>query len=303
MRFLERLTSCFPLRLSYRSQLNLMFFPYWGGLAALVFSPMLITLVLSFARYDIFTPPQWNGLANYQNFLVDGFFQRALFNSVWFGLIAVPLRVTGALLLAVSLNRSGRAIELARAVVYLPTILPEVAYALVWVLILNPGFGPLNFILSAFGLPTHVWLEETLTARASIVVMWVFQLGEGFVLMLAALQTIAPDLFEAALLDGANRWQVFRRITLPLMAPALLLLSVRDTVLSLQGSFTPALFATHTGPYYATYFLPHYIFDESFVLFRYGYGSAATVALCAVTAAAILIQYRLFKTGSKAHEI
>lgn len=303
MQVLARLASRLTPRLSYRSQLDVMFFPYWGGLVVLVFSPLLIMIALSFTQYDFFSSPQWIGLTNYQNFFIDRLFQRALFNSVWFGLMAVPLRVTGALLLALALNKTGRAIEVGRAVVYLPTVLPEVAYALIWVLILNPGYGPLNFLLRAVGLPPHAWLDEPFTARASIVVMWVFQLGEGFILLLAALQTLSPDVLEAALLDGANRRQVFRRITLPLIAPALLLLSARDAVLSLQGTFTPALMATRTGPYYATYFLPHYIFDESFALFRYGYGAAATVVLCVVTGGFILIYYGLFKAAGRAHEI
>lgn len=269
---------------SYRWQIRLLLVPFLLGGIFLVLVPILGTMGLAFTTYDIFSPPQWNGLANFQNFLVDVRFKRALYNSLWFGAIAVPLRVSGAFLLAYALNRSGRAFEIARATVYLPTIIPEVAYALVWLLILNPGFGPINLALNAMGLPGVAWLQDPLMARGSIVVMWLFQLGEGFVLMLAMLQTIPPELFEAAHIDGASRFQTFSRLVLPLMAPALFLLSFRDTTLSFQGTFVPGLITTETGPYYSTFFLSHYIVDESFHMFRYGYGAAAAMVLYFVTA-------------------
>ncbi len=278
---------------SYRWQLYLLLAPFLVGGVFLVLMPLLATLGLAFTQYDIFSPPQWNGLANFQNFFTDVRFKRALYNSLWFGAVAVPLRVIGAFLLAYVLNRTGRAFEIARATIYLPTIIPEVAYALVWLLILNPGFGPVNLLLNAVGLPGVAWLQDPLTARSSIVLMWLFQLGEGFVLMLAMLQTIPRELFESAQMDGANRFQVFRHLVLPLMAPALFLLSFRDTVLSFQGTFVPGLITTETGPYYATFFLSHYIVDESFHLFRYGYGAAAALILYLVTAFYIGMQFLL----------
>lgn len=278
---------------SYRRQLYLLLAPVLIGSLFLVLIPLLVTLGLAFTQYDVFSPPQWNGLANFRNLLADVRFKRALYNSLWFGAIAVPLRVSGAFLLAYALNRSGRAFEIARATIYLPTIIPEVAYALVWLLLLNPGFGPVNLLLNAMGLSGVAWLQEPLTARGAIVLMWLFQLGEGFVLMLAMLQTIPRELFAAAEIDGANRWQLFRRLVLPLMAPALFLLSFRDTALSFQGTFVPALIATETGPYYATFFLPHYIVEESFHMFRYGYGAAAAMILYCVTAFYIGMQFLL----------
>ncbi|MEP7199504.1 MAG: sugar ABC transporter permease [Chloroflexota bacterium] len=273
-------------------QLYLLLTPYLLGLALLVFVPMLMTVALSFTQYDIFSPPRWIGLANYQHFFVDVNFQRALFNSLWYTVCTVTLRVAGALLLALLLNRNGRAIELARTTIYLPTIIPEVAIALVWLLILNPGYGPLNLALGALGVPPVPWLQTELGARAALVVMSAFELGEGFVLLLAALQTIPPELLEAAALDGANRAQRFTRLILPLLAPALLLLAFRDTALSFQDSFVPGLITTETGPYYATYFLPHYMFNESFGLFKYGYGSAITVVMYLVSALLVVGQFR-----------
>lgn len=281
--------------LSYHRQLNLMLVPYVVGLGILVIIPFTITIALSFTDYDIFSAPTWNSFRNYTNFLTDQLFQRALYNSIWFAVIGVTLRVSVALLLALALNKSGRAFELARATVYLPTIMPELAYALVWLLILNPGYGPLNQGLHALGLPMPAWLQEPFTARASLVVMFLFQCGEGLVLLLAALQTIPSELFESAHLDGARRFQLFRYLIFPWLTPALLLLSVRDVGLTFSSSFVPGLITTETGPYYSTFFLPHYIYGESFELFRYGYGSAVTVVVFGILGVFSFLFYRLFK--------
>lgn len=277
--------------LSHRNQLRLFLLPYLFGLVVLVVAPALITFALSLTDYDVFSPPKWNNLANYQNLFLDPRFQRALFNSLWFGLIGVPLRVAGAFLLAVVLNRTGPGFGFARATIYFPTIIPEVAYALVWLLIFNPGFGAINLALRLVGLPGVEWLQDPFTARAGILVMWLFQLGEGFVLMLAALQTISPELFDAAALDGAHRLQRFRHITLPLMTPALLLLAFRDTALSFQGTFVSGSITTGGGPYYATFFLSHYVFDETFKLFKFGYGASLTVVIYLLTLILIGLQF------------
>ncbi len=272
---------------AYHTQLVLLLAPFVVGTFLLIFVPMTITLALGFTEYDLFSPPRWNDFQNFKNWAADLLFQRALYNSAWFVLIAVPLRVLGALLLAMFLNRSGRAFGVGRAAIYLPTMIPEVAYALIWLLLLNPGFGAVNLLLNALGLPSVGWTLEPFPARVSVTVMWLFQLGEGFVLMLAALQLIPQDVLEVALLDGANRWQRFRYIILPFMVPALLLLTFRDVALSFQGVFVAGLLTTETGPYYTTYFLPHYVYDEAFGLFRYGYASATTSLVYVVTIAIV----------------
>lgn len=273
--------------LAWRFQLALLLAPFVIGTFFLTVVPMLITLTLGFTEYDLFSNPRWNDFQNFKNWAADLLFQRALYNSAWFVLIAVPLRVLGALLLALFLDRSGRAFGIGRAVVYLPTMIPEVAYALIWLLLLNPGYGAVNLFLNLFGIPSVGWTLEPFTARVSVTVMWLFQLGEGFVLLLAALQLVPRDVLEVSLMDGANRWQRFRYVILPFMVPALMLLAFRDVALSFQGVFVAGLLTTETGPYYTTYFLPHYIYDEAFGLFRYGYASATTSLVYIMTVAIV----------------
>lgn len=283
----------------YRAQLWLLLAPFLIGTFFLLVLPMLATLYLGFTEYDLFSPPRWIGFGNFENWVHDRLFQRALYNSVWFLLIAVPLRVLGALLLALFLNRSGRAFGVGRAAVYVPTIMPEVAYALVWLLILNPGFGALNLFLNALGLPSVPWTLEPFTARVSVTVMWLFQLGEGFVLLLAALQLIPHELLEAAAMDGAKRSQRFWYIILPFMVPALLLLTFRDIALSFQGVFVAGMLTTQNGPYYTTYFLPHYVVDEAFALFRYGYASATTALIYVVTLLVVIGLFMVVRRQGK----
>jgi multiple sugar transport system permease protein len=185
------------------------------------------------------------------------------------GRAAAPLRRGLALLLA-----SRRAVGTFRAVVYLPTIIPDVAYALIWLWLFNPLYGPLNQVLALVGIARVDWLLYPDSARAAIVIMSLFQVGEGFVVLLAALQGVPRDYYDAAAVDGAGGLQAFRMITLPLIAPWLLLLTVRDVILSTQSTFTPAFIMTRGDPYYATLFLPLLIYEEAFGNFRFGEGAA-----------------------------
>jgi multiple sugar transport system permease protein len=156
---------------------------------------------------------------------------------------------------------------------------PDAAYALTWLFLLNPLHGPVNIVLRALGLPAPAWLAHGDTALLSIVLMSLFQVGEGMVVLLAGLATIPADQYRAAAIDGAGRWQSFRWITLPMLAPWLVLLSLRDVILSAQSTFVPAYLMTGGGPYYATLFVPLHMYQEAFGSFRFGHAAAIMVLL------------------------
>jgi multiple sugar transport system permease protein len=156
-------------------------------------------------------------------------------------------------------------------------VIPEVAYALIWMWIFNPLYGPLNISLNHLGLDAPSWWTEAGTARLAIVVMLVFTLGEGFIVMLAALQNISRSYYEAATVDGASTWQCFWKITFPLILPLLLLLTFRDMILSLQSTFTPSFVITYGGPYYATTFAPLLVYELAFDFYNLGLASAALI--------------------------
>jgi multiple sugar transport system permease protein len=258
----------------YQRRLVALLLPYLLGAMVLIVAPALLTFALAFFEYDALSMPLWRGWWNFQEVFHEKLFPIAVFNSLYFVALAVPLRLLAALGLALLLHRRGRLVGLYRAAVYLPTIIPDVAYALIWLWIFNPLYGPLNKVLALFGIARVDWLLYPDTARFAIVLMVLFQIGEGFVVLLAALQSVPHDYYDAAAVDGAGALQSFRLITLPLIAPWLLLLAVRDIILSTQSTFTPAYVMTGGDPYYATLFLPLMIYEEAFDRFRFGDGSA-----------------------------
>jgi multiple sugar transport system permease protein len=277
-------------------QLGLMLAPYVLGLTALVALPALATFAMALFEWDLVRSPRWHGLANFRELWNDEIFGIALRNSLLFVAFAVPLRLGGALLLALLLHRRSRAVGAYRTAAYLPTVVPDVAYALLWLWLLNPLYGPINIALDWAGAPTPAWLTDPRAAQAAIVIMSLFQLGEGFLVALAVRQSLPEDLYELARVERAGPLYTFSRVTLPLMAPVLALLAFRDAVYSLQVSFVPALIITDGGPPpYATTYLPLFVYRNAFEYLRYGYAASATLVMFLATALAVLIQYMIVR--------
>lgn len=274
---------------------NLLSLPYLAGVLLLVGLPALAASVLAFTEYSAVASPTFNGLDNFDRLLGDEALRRAVWNTLIFMAMSVPLRLLAITVLSLVLYERFFGASIARAGVYLPTVVPDVAYALMWLWVLNPIYGPLAALLGGVGLDSPPWLTDPWAARFGVVLMGVFQIGEGFVIALAARRALPTSVFEAARVDGASPGFILRKITLPLMAPVLGLLVVRDVILSLQISFVPALLLTDGGPRYATTFVPGFIYREAFRFFRFGYASAIAVVLFLVTAAAVFVQYRMAK--------
>jgi len=257
---------------------------------------------LSLTSYDAVSPPRYVGLRNFDAVFADPLFHTSLWNSLFFIALAVPLRVGGALALALLLERPRRGNGFYRASVYVPTVVPDVAYALIWLWILNPLYGPLNIVLSAVGFSPPAWLVEPDTAKLGFVLMSLFQIGEGFVILLAGLQDVPREYHEAAEVDGASTYQRFRHITLPLLVPWLLLLTFRDIVLSFQYTFAPSYLMTGGDPYYSTLFLPLLIYEEAFDRFNFGTGSAMMLLMFLATVALVAALYYLMRHRLRAAE-
>lgn len=279
----------------YRTELYVLLSPYLGGAFILVAVPVLLSLVLAFVNYNALSPATWNGWQNFRDISADPLLWIALGNSLYFITLAVPLRLLGALAIALFLNQPRRGVGFYRAAVYLPTIVPEMAYALIWLWIFNPFYGPLNKTLALFGLPIPAWLVNPVTAKLAFVIMALFQIGEGFVILLAGLKNIPHEYYESAQIDGGNRRQLFYHITLPILSPWLILLTFRDVILSFQYTFTPSFIMTGGDPYYATLFLPLLIFEEAFDRFRFGPGSAMMLLMFLTTLFLLLLLLRIFK--------
>ena len=274
--------------------LLLLLAPYLFGLLALVALPAAITFGLALFEYDLVQAPDFRGLGNFRELFDDEVFRISLRNSLLFIAFAVPIRLVGAVGLALLLHRRIRGVGAYRAGVYLPTIVPDVAYALLWLWMFNPLYGPINIALDGLGLPSPEWLTDGSDARWAIVTMTVFLLGEGFLVALATRQSLPGELYELAAVEAASPFYVFRRLTLPLMAPTLLLLLFRDTIFSFQVNFVPALIVTEGGPPpYETTYLPLFVYQTGFEYLRYGYAAAATVVMFLITALIVFIQWRI----------
>jgi multiple sugar transport system permease protein len=265
--------------------------PFLIGSLVLVGLPVALTFPLAFYEYDGLSPPIWRATQNFDLIFADPIFNAAIQNSVWFVALAVPLRMLGALALALLLQHRRRGSGLYRASVFFPTVVPDIAYALIWLWIFNPLYGPLNGVLGAVGLPRPAWLVDPGIALYAIVIMSLFQIGEGFVLLLAALRHVPRELYDAGAIAGAGPWQLFRYVTLPLLAPWLLLLAIRDIVLTAQSAFVAAYLMTGGGPYYATLFMPLLIHEEAFDHLRFGDAAAMMLVLFLGVAALLFLVY------------
>ena len=173
-----------------RLGLWLMAAPFLIGVVVLVAAPALVTLAMSMFEWDLLQPARFIGLDNFRELVGDVAFKASLRNSLTYVAIAVPLRVAIALALALLMHRRMRGVGAERAGVFFPTVIPDVAYALLWLWILNPLYGPLNLLLGALGLPTPSWLSVPASARWGVIIMGLFLIGEGFLIALAARRAV-----------------------------------------------------------------------------------------------------------------
>jgi multiple sugar transport system substrate-binding protein len=250
--------------------------PWLGGLAVFVLYPIASSIVLSFCDYSVLTEPRFVGLLNYKDLASDDLFWTALKNTAYYASFALPLGLITAFFWALMLSSSVRGVGLYRTFVFLPSLTPLVASAMVWLWIFNAQFGVLNHILSfvTFGLVHHVpWLKEARYAMPSLIFMSLWSVGHTVVIMLAAMQEVPTSIYEAADIDGANLWQKVRHITVPMIAPVLYF----NTILGIIGVvqvFAVPFIMTSGGPTRSTYFYAMYLYENAFVFLRMGYACA-----------------------------
>ncbi|MCC6792456.1 MAG: sugar ABC transporter permease, partial [Thermomicrobiales bacterium] len=191
-------------RFSHRFQLGIMLAPFIAGMLLLEFIPALLHLPLAFTSYNALQPPVFTGLDNVREMLSDRIFWIAVGNSMLFIVLGVPARIGGALLLAYLMFRPRRGGAIYRAAIYLPTIVPDIAWAVAWLWILNPIYGPLSQTFQFVGLTAPGLTVGEWGPRFAIILVLAFQLGEGFVVCLAALGDIPRDLKEQSAVDGGT---------------------------------------------------------------------------------------------------
>jgi oligogalacturonide transport system permease protein len=271
--------------------------PYLIGLAVFTLFPFVATLLLSFSDYRLQDPvsaARLIGVENYEAMLRDRTFGKSLAVTLIYVLLTVPLKLAFALFIAFVLNFKLRGIRAFRTAYYLPSILGgSVAIAVVWRYVFA-GDGLLNQAFLIFGAEPINWLGEPAYAMSSIVLLRLWQFGSAMVIFLAGLQGIPNDLYEAARLDGASSWQIFRRITLPLLTPVIFFNFIMQVIQAFQ-EFNGPYVITAGGPLKSTYLLPLMIYEEAFKYFEVGYASALSWCLFVLVAIFTAIAFRSSK--------
>lgn len=261
----------------------------------LVLMPAIVTFIFAFAKYDGLSEIRWVGFGNFIALWNDPLFWMSLKNSFYIAVTGVPLRIAVALGLALLLSTERFGVSTARTTVFMPSVIPDISYALLWMWMLNPIYGPIAYLVSALGLPGKEMLFTPFGARFSIVLMSLFQIGEIYIVLLATRRELPHELYELCRIEGASALWVFKRVTLPLMLPTIVFLTARDVAWSLQSTFVPSLVITKGGPNFATLFLPLYIYQNGFEYMRLGYASAMTTAMFILTGLMILVQASVLK--------
>ncbi|MBX3673044.1 MAG: sugar ABC transporter permease [Burkholderiales bacterium] len=258
--------------------------------------PAVATLIDSFfTTGTVVRPSKFAGLANYASLADDPIFWQVLRNNLYFAAATIPTSIAIAMLMAIWVNDRLPARALVRMSYFTPTILPMVAVANLWLFFYTPQIGLLDKVGALFGAASHNWLGDPSTVMACMAVMTVWkEAGFFMIFYLAALQSLPPELEEAAKVEGASRWYFFRRVTFPLLMPTTLFVLVNATINSFK--LVDHLFIlTKGGPDNASNLLLYYIYQVAFSFFDTAYASTLTVVLLALLAGMAIIQFQLIE--------
>lgn len=279
-------------RLTARTALTFLA-PSLFHLIVFIFTPIVFAAYLSVHRWDIVVADKpFVGLDNFREMLGDSTFWNALKNTFVYTL-NVPLAMVFSLSIALMMHRRLKWIGFLRTIYFLPSVTSFVAVALVWMWIYHPSFGIANFFLGRVGIPPVQWLNSAQTALVSVMIFSIWLgLGYQMVIFLAGLQGIPEEFYEAARIDGASHWQLFRRITLPLLKPTTFFILVTSLISSFQV-FTSVYIMTGGGPVHSTDVIVYHIYTAAWEQLRMGYASALSWVLFVIILIATWIQFRL----------
>jgi len=248
--------------------------PWIVGFVAFTLFPVFASVYFSFCDYDVLTKPVWVGTLNYRDMVTDSVFWKSLYNTFYFAAFSLPLGMIISLLVAVLLNQSVKGRSAFRAIFFLPSLIPVVASAMVWLWILNGNFGILNHALEWFHIKGPQWLANEKWTKPALILMALWGCGNGVVIYLAALQDVPRSLYESAEIDGANAWVKFRHITVPLISPVLYFNLIMGIIGSLQVFANAYIMLGGGGPNRSALFYAVYLYQNAFDYRQMGYASA-----------------------------
>lgn len=266
--------------------------PFIVGFLMFMIVPMGISLYYSFCDYNILTPAKFAGLKNYiKMFTDDEVFIKTIGVTFYFALVSVPLRLVFALLVAMILQKTTKATGFYRAAYYLPSIIGgSVAVAILWRRMFATD-GVVNNLLGAIGIQTRfAWLGDTRTAIWMLILLAVWQFGSSMLIFLSSLKQIPTTLYEAARVDGANKFSQFFKITLPLLTPTIFFNLVMQMINGFLA-FTQCFIITQGRPMNSTLFYTVYMYQQSFEFYNTGYGAALAWVMLAIIGMITLVLF------------
>lgn len=257
--------------------------------------PVFYNVFLSFTNYDLFSPLRFVGLDNYQHAFSQEVNLKAIRNTLYFTIGAVPLGTALALIVAALLNQPIRGRIVFRTLYYLPVVTSVVVSAMIWRWIFNPQFGLMNYFLGLVGIPAQTWLSDPNLALPALVIITIWgSIGGNMIIFLAALQDIPEELREAAAIDGAKGWQTFLHVVVPLLRPVILFVVVTFSI-GIFRNFGIIFLLTQGGPQLTTNTLVWEVYQNAFGYLRLGRAAALAMILLFTIFVITFINFRLFQ--------
>jgi multiple sugar transport system permease protein len=291
--------------------------PWIIGFVAFTMGPMVLSFYYSFTHYDLLTSPHWIGLDNYRFMFGkltlngqpdqgDPFFWTSVKNTLWIIVFGVPLRIFFGIVTAMLLTRPKRGVNGYRTLFFMPSMAPTVGASLVFVYLFNPATGPINQFLGHIGLKQPLWFFDPQWAKPALLILGLWGIGDAIVLYLAGLLNVPRDLYEAIAIEGANAWQRFRYVTLPMLTPVIFFTLIIGIIDGFQYFDQAYVSSTTAGggvgsPNNSLLFYSVWLYEQAFSYFHMGYASAMAwvmfVATMVLTAVLLLTSRRWVHYG------
>ncbi len=257
-----------------------------------IFIPMGVALFISLQKWNLLSSMRFVGIANYTKMLSSGHFWNSVVVSMLYVLGTVPVSIGLAMIIAIMLNQSIHGVSFFRIMIYLPVITSMAAAAIVFQYLFEPNIGFFNHVLSIFGFPPLQWLNDRHQALVAVIIVGIWKrVGYNTIILLAGLQSIPGYYYDAAMIDGASRFQMVRRITIPLLSSVTFFVTVMQIIASLKV-FTSIVVMTEGGPARGTDVLPYYLYKNAFQYHKMGYASAVAIFLFSIIFIFTLLQFR-----------
>jgi len=269
--------------------------PWIVGFCGFMLYPVVASMYFSFCDYSVLRKPIWIGTDNYSELLSDELFWVALKNTFLYAVMALPLSALAALGLALLLNTKIRGLTVYRTIFFLPSLVPLVSLAVLWLWMFNGQTGLVNVALGSIGISGPNWLGDPTWSKPALVLMAMWGVGHAMVIYLAGLQSVPVSLFEAAQLDGAGAWKKTRHITLPMISPVIMFNVIMGMIGTLQVFTVPYVMFPSGAPARSTYFYTMYLYDNAFRFLRMGYASAMGWLMFLIIFALTLISLKLME--------